>query len=63
MEADATQRVKQIPSDSYFLIHGLADATTPYQHGVQLARALTDAGKIFRYQVSFLTFIEFKVFF
>lgn len=52
VEADATQRVRNIPSDSYFLIHGLADATTPYHHSVQLAKALTSAGKIFRYTVS-----------
>ncbi|KAL7031758.1 hypothetical protein ACKWTF_007126 [Chironomus riparius] len=49
VEADATQRVRNIPSDSYFLIHGLADATAPYHHSVQLAKALTSAGKIFRY--------------
>jgi len=52
VEADATQRVRNIPSDSYFLIHGLADATAPYHHSVQLAKALTSAGKIFRYTVS-----------
>lgn len=51
VEADATQRAKQIPSQSFFLIHGLADATAPYQHGIELARALTEAGTIFRYQV------------
>jgi dipeptidyl aminopeptidase/acylaminoacyl peptidase len=51
VEADATQRAKSIKSDSYFLIHGLADATAPYHHGIQLARALSDAGTIFRYQV------------
>ncbi|XP_044752432.1 dipeptidyl peptidase 4 isoform X2 [Coccinella septempunctata] len=50
VEADATQRAKNIPRQSFFLIHGLADLTTPYQHGVQLARALTDAGILFRYQ-------------
>ncbi|XP_045472394.1 dipeptidyl peptidase 4 isoform X3 [Harmonia axyridis] len=50
VEADATQRAKNIPRKSFFLIHGLADLTTPYQHGVQLARALTDAGILFRYQ-------------
>jgi hypothetical protein len=37
-----------------YLLHGLADITTPYQHGVALARALAKAGIIFRYQVSFL---------
>jgi dipeptidyl aminopeptidase/acylaminoacyl peptidase len=35
-----------------YLLHGLADITTPYQHGVALARALAEAGIIFRYQVS-----------
>jgi hypothetical protein len=35
-----------------YLLHGLADITAPYQHGVALARALAEAGIIFRYQVS-----------
>lgn len=52
VEADATQRVRNIPNDAFFLIHGLADATTPYHHSVQLTKALTAAGKIFRYTVS-----------
>lgn len=52
VEADVTQRARQIPSDSFFLIHGLADITSPYQHGIQLARSLTEANVIFRYQVS-----------
>ena len=51
VEADATQKAKNIDSDTFFLIHGLADATTPYHHGVQLARSLTEAGTIFRYTV------------
>lgn len=50
VESDATQRAKNIPRKSFFLIHGLADLSTPYQHGVSLARALTDAGILFRYQ-------------
>jgi hypothetical protein len=32
-------------------MHGLADLTAPYQHGISLARALTEAGVLFRYQV------------
>lgn len=51
VEADATQKAKNIESDTFFLIHGLADATAPYHHSVQLARSLTDAGTIFRYTV------------
>lgn len=51
MEADATQRAKHIPTRSIFIIHGLADLTAPYQHGVALARALTEAGILYRYQV------------
>lgn len=50
VEADATQRARHIPSHSLYLVHGLADLTAPYQHGVSLARALSDAGVIFRYQ-------------
>ncbi|XP_059617511.1 inactive dipeptidyl peptidase 10 isoform X1 [Phlebotomus argentipes] len=50
VEADATQRARHIPSYSFFLLHGLADNTAPYLHGVQLARALTEAGVLFRYQ-------------
>ncbi|XP_031343376.1 venom dipeptidyl peptidase 4-like isoform X1 [Photinus pyralis] len=49
VEADATQRAKNIPSKSMFVIHGLADITTPFEHGISLARALTEAGVLFRY--------------
>lgn len=52
VEADATQRARNIPSHSLYLIHGLADVTAPYQHGVSLARALAQAGVMFKYQVS-----------
>lgn len=52
VEADATHKAKNINSDTFFLVHGLADATAPYQHGVQLARSLVDAGTLFRYTVS-----------
>lgn len=51
VEADATQRARNIPKKSFFLMHGLADLTAPYQHGVALARALAEAGILFRYQV------------
>ncbi|KAJ8915617.1 hypothetical protein NQ315_003401 [Exocentrus adspersus] len=50
VEADATQRAKNIPKKSFFLMHGLADLTAPYQHGVALARALTKENVLFRYQ-------------
>ncbi|VEN35413.1 unnamed protein product [Callosobruchus maculatus] len=50
VEADATQRARNIPRQSFFLIHGLADLTAPYTHGVALARAIADAGVIYRYQ-------------
>ncbi|KAG8332085.1 hypothetical protein J6590_028070 [Homalodisca vitripennis] len=50
VEADATQRSKHIPSHSLYLIHGLADITVPYQHGVTLAHALAKEGIIYRYQ-------------
>lgn len=51
VEADVTQRARHIPPNSFFLMHGLSDYSTPYLHGVQLARALSDAGILFRYQV------------
>lgn len=51
VEADATQRAKHIPSYSFFLIHGLSDFTAPYLHSVELARSLTEAGVLFKYQV------------
>jgi len=51
VEADATQRARYIPNHSLFLVHGLADLSVPYSHGVALARALADAGVLFRYQV------------
>lgn len=50
VEADATQRASHIPSNSLYILHGLADISTPYQHGVSLARALTEANVLFRYQ-------------
>jgi hypothetical protein len=59
VEADATQRAKSIPADAFFLIHGLADATTPYHHSVQLAKSLTKSGTIFRYTVRFTPFFLF----
>lgn len=51
VEADATQRARNVPSHSFYLIHGLADLSAPLQHGIMLAKALSDAGVIFRYQV------------
>lgn len=51
VEADATQRARHIPSNSLFLLHGLADLTAPHLHGVQLAQKLAEAGKLFQYQV------------
>ena len=59
VEADATQRARHVPSHSMYLLHGLADITAPYHHGVALARALAEAGIIFRYQVSFLQGVFF----
>ncbi|XP_030761357.1 inactive dipeptidyl peptidase 10 isoform X2 [Sitophilus oryzae] len=50
VEADATQRAKNIPKKSFFLLHGLADLTAPYQHSVLLSRALSQAGVLFQYQ-------------
>ncbi|TDG39336.1 hypothetical protein AWZ03_014242 [Drosophila navojoa] len=50
VEADATQRARLIKSNSFFLIHGLADSTAPYVHGVQLAKSLTEANILYRYQ-------------
>jgi inactive dipeptidyl peptidase 10 len=51
VEADATQKAKNMESDKFFLIHGMADATAPYHHSVQMAKALTKAGTIYRYTV------------
>lgn len=50
MEADLTQRARLVPSHSLYLLHGLADLTAPYTHGVAFAKALSEAGVIFRYQ-------------
>lgn len=52
VEADATQRARHIPSNSFFLLHGLSDFSAPFLHGTKLARAMTEAGVLFRYQVS-----------
>lgn len=56
VEADATQRARNIPEKSFFLMHGLADLTAPYQHGISLARALAQSGVLFRYQVRHINF-------
>ncbi|KAK0093108.1 hypothetical protein PV326_014278 [Microctonus aethiopoides] len=50
VEADLTQRARLVPSHSFYLVHGLADLTAPYTHGIAFAKALSDAGVIFRYQ-------------
>jgi dipeptidyl aminopeptidase/acylaminoacyl peptidase len=52
LEADATQHARHVPNHALFLLHGLADLSTPYPHGIALARALSDAGVLFRYHVS-----------
>lgn len=52
VEADLTQRARLVPSNSLYLLHGLADLTAPYTHGVAFAKAMSEAGVIFRYQVS-----------
>lgn len=51
VEADLTQRARLVPSHSLYVLHGLADLTAPYMHGVAFAKALSEAGVIFRYQV------------
>ncbi|XP_071440893.1 inactive dipeptidyl peptidase 10 [Hetaerina americana] len=50
VEADATRRAAHVPHHALFLLHGLADDSAPFAHGVALARALADAGVLFRYQ-------------
>ena len=60
VEADATQRARLIKSHAFFLIHGLADSTAPYIHGVQLAKSLTDANVLYRYQVSNVIFRKYR---
>ncbi|CAH2238065.1 jg18449 [Pararge aegeria aegeria] len=50
VEADASQRAHHVPRHALYLIHGMADMSAPYPHALQLARALTDAGVLFRYQ-------------
>ncbi|XP_011168172.2 inactive dipeptidyl peptidase 10 isoform X2 [Solenopsis invicta] len=51
VEADLTQRARFMPSkNQLYLLHGLADLTAPYTHGVAFAKALSEAGILFRYQ-------------
>ncbi|XP_031763771.1 inactive dipeptidyl peptidase 10 isoform X1 [Galleria mellonella] len=50
VEADASQRAHHVPPHALYLVHGMADMSAPYPHALQLARALTDAGVLFRYQ-------------
>ncbi|CAG9099849.1 unnamed protein product [Plutella xylostella] len=50
VEADATRRAHHVPPHALYLLHGLADMTAPYPHALTLARALTEAGVLFRYQ-------------
>lgn len=56
VEADASQRAHHVPAHALYLIHGMADMSAPYPHSLQLARALTDAGVLFRYQVNILLY-------
>lgn len=58
VEADATQRARNIPSESLFLIHGLADLSAPYLHSIQLARALTESNILFKHQVFIVFFLD-----
>jgi len=51
VEADATQRARYIPNHALFLMHGLADLSVPYTHGVALAKSLAEAGVLFKYHV------------
>ncbi|GBP23129.1 Inactive dipeptidyl peptidase 10 [Eumeta japonica] len=51
VEADATQRAHHVRPHALYLLHGLADLSAPYPHALALARALSDAGVLFRYQV------------
>jgi dipeptidyl aminopeptidase/acylaminoacyl peptidase len=51
VEADATQRARYIPNHALFLMHGLADLSVPYTHGVALAKSLAEAGILFKYHV------------
>lgn len=57
VEADLTQRARLVPSHSLYLVHGLADLTAPYTHGIAFAKALSEAGVIFRYQVRDLLYL------
>ncbi|XP_014238564.1 inactive dipeptidyl peptidase 10 isoform X1 [Trichogramma pretiosum] len=50
VEADLSQRARLVPSHSLYLLHGMADHTAPYAHGMAFAKALTESGVIFRYQ-------------
>lgn len=63
VEADLTQRARLVPSHSLFLLHGLADLTAPYTHGIAFAKALSEAGVIFRYQVSCFDTKSFSIYF
>ncbi|KAJ8683542.1 hypothetical protein QAD02_019334, partial [Eretmocerus hayati] len=50
VEADLTQRARLVPSHSLYLLHGMADLTAPFTHGMAFAKSLTENGVIFRYQ-------------
>lgn len=52
VDSDGTQRAKSIPSNSFFLLHGLSDFSAPFVHGTKLASALTKHNILFRYQVN-----------
>ncbi|XP_049831347.1 venom dipeptidyl peptidase 4-like [Schistocerca gregaria] len=48
--SDVTRLAERFQNKTFFLIHGTADDNVHYQHSMMLARALEDAGVIFRQQ-------------
>lgn len=60
VEADLTQRARLVPSHSLYLLHGMADLSAPYTHGMILAKSLTENGIIFRYQVNLIYCNQFS---